>query len=178
MVSLKLYRRDHLRLPGGPMQPECEYRRSLARYRDSDLVRPGGLWSVLEEAGLTTRLVGLHKEYRNEEYVDEKTGEVKYRFIVDKTVTFVGVVPEWSLKLVRALTHNGELSRALGYRKRRRLTNVMKDGQRIWAKCDQPKPVPRELVVRVLRAAAASPLAREMVAEDPHAAVLILRDAA
>lgn len=100
----------------------------------------------------------------------------------DRTVLigFWAVTPVWAYEMADRLTKDKELARRLGYTQKRRkipkLLLTFRNGGDMWENVDLDKVVPMELRVKIMRAAANSEFAREVILDDSESAAILIRD--
>lgn len=174
-VSLKRMKTLH-----SPKHPHCVTHKWQSWMYEQEMRPTGRDQAVLDAAGLTRELpIGIP-------YLWADGGKRDYMLI------FYAVAPIWAIELCRRLQQDQMLIKKLGGRKtlagsgyawvQKRLTGewppivkIKGEGTLIEKYVKYELPIERR--IRVLKVAASSPMAREMLHDDLEAAMLIIRDA-
>lgn len=179
--TIDAYRKHH-----GPVAIRCLANRTKTLMKEAGEVFAGNMAGVLVAAGLVRRL-----PWGSWYWIDHgKDRERDKRYEKVLCTSFEPATPGWAYDLARRLSRDKGLARALGFTQKRRLVKTYmprtrsKGGVTIhdkvvikkeWTAVDLDKVLPLHVRAQILRVAAANPVARELIADDPHAAGIIIR---
>ncbi len=172
--------------------PLCLSIKWVTWLNENDYAHAGSYKVLLHEAGLLKQ-VPLYvyfyvwiKPDGTESFWRDKGAAPELR----EYASFTPVTPLWAKELAIKLTRDKKMARALGYtqtkvlhRERVQVGSKKKGGKvefkerKVWAPVDRDKVLPMHLRVKIMKVAARSALAREMIMDDPEAAGRIIRDA-
>lgn len=177
----------------GPTSPRCLYK----KYQNAlpDYCGAGAFTSLLEEAGLVKRLPGIWKHWKYvhcETKVECSSRDNGAIMVAQEDVYFYAVAPKWAYDLAHKLSRDKSLGRALGYVQKRKLVtahepipgtknplNPKRPAYKVtktWTMVDEDKLLPMKVRVEIMKVAARSELARELIMDDPEAAGRLIRD--